>query len=108
MKRGDMYRVFRGSKVDPKKSRVYLIVSRQALIQSSFSTVICAPVYSQRLGLSTQVDIGPDEGLKTESCIHCDELMSLSKSQLTAFVGTLGPSKLSKVDHALKVSLALD
>ena len=103
-----MYRVLKGNKAGPKKSRVYIVVSRQALIDSNFSTVICAPVYSQRVGLSTQVDIWPDEGLKADSCIHCDELMSLSKSQLTAFVGTLAPSKLSKVDHALKVSLAVD
>ena len=108
MKRGDLYRVFRGHKADPRKSRVYVVVSRQALIESKFSTVICAPVYSQRLGLSTQVDVGPDEGLKTDSCIHCDELMSLLKSQLTAFIGTLSSSKLSKMEHALKVSLALD
>jgi mRNA interferase MazF len=103
-----MYRVYRGNKTDPRKSRVYVVVSRQAVIESKFSTVICAPVYSQRLGLSTQVDVGPDEGLKSDSCIHCDELMSLLKSQLTAFIGTLPAPKLSKVDHALKVALALD
>ena len=108
MKRGELYRVFKGNKVDPRKSRVYVVVSRQALIDSKFSTVVCAPVYSQRLGLSTQVDIGIEEGFKADSCIHCDELMSLSKSQLTGFIGALPASILSKLDHALKVSLSLD
>ena len=108
MKRGELYRVFKAKTADPRKSRVYVVVSRQALIDSRFSTVICAPVYSQRLGLSTQVDVGVEEGLKTDSCIHCDELMSLPKSQLTRFIGALSPSVLNKLDHALKVALALD
>jgi mRNA interferase MazF len=46
MKRGDFFRVYRGAQHDPKDYRVYLIVSRQELIDSPFSTVICAPVYS--------------------------------------------------------------
>jgi mRNA interferase MazF len=46
VRRGDLYRVERGSQRDPKKSRVFVVVSRQELIDSRFSTVICAPVYS--------------------------------------------------------------
>jgi len=108
MKRGELYRVFKGARSDPRQSRIYVVLSRQTLIDSKFSTIICAPVYSQRHGLSTQVNVGVEEGLKTESCIHCDELMSLSKSQLTQFIGTLSPSTLSKLDHALAVALALE
>jgi mRNA interferase MazF len=52
-------------------------MSRQVVIDSRFSTVICAPVYSSHIGLSTQLLIGIDEGLKHESSIHCDELVSL-------------------------------
>ena len=108
MKRGELYRVFKGNKTDPRKSRGYVVVSRQALIESQFSTVICAPVYSQRHGLSTQVDVGVEEGMKADCCIQCDELMSLSKSQLTRFVGVLSPAVLAKLDYALKGALALD
>ena len=108
MKRGEMYRVFRGVRADPRKSRVFVVVSRQVLIDSKFSTVICAPIYSQRHGLSTQVDIGIDEGLKGDSCIHCDELVSLAKSSLTQFVGALSGSTLVRLDKALKTALALE
>ena len=100
--------MFKGNKADPRKSRVYVVVSRQALIDSKFSTVTCAPVYSQRHGLSTQVDVGVEEGLKADCCVQCDELMSLSKSQLTRFVGVLPHPLLTKLDHALEVALALD
>lgn len=80
MKRGELYRVANPSPDEPKKHRVFVIVSRQALIDSRFSTVICAPVYSSYEGLSTQVPVGIDEGLKHNSSIHCDALMSLSKA----------------------------
>ena len=63
------------------------MVSRQALIDSRFATVTCAPVYSSRHGLASQVPIGIDEGLKHESALHCDELVSLPKTRLTDFVG---------------------
>ena len=83
------------------------MISRQDLIVSRFSTVICAPVYSIHHGLSTQVPVGIDEGLNHESSIHCDELVSLPKSALTDFVGSLPPDKLAAVDEALKIALDL-
>jgi len=67
MKRGDLYLVNRGSSFDPKKQRVYLVVSRQETINTSFSTVICAPVYSRYDGFTTQVEAGVDDGLKHDS-----------------------------------------
>jgi mRNA interferase MazF len=92
---------------DPKRSRVFAVVSRQVLVDSKFSTVICAPVYSVRHGLSTQVSVGLDEGLKHDSALHCDELVSLPKPALTDFVGTLSPSKLSELDRALVAALGI-
>jgi mRNA interferase MazF len=86
---------------------VFVVVSRQVLIDSRFSTVICAPIYSAHDGLSTQVRVGIDEGLKHDSSIHCDELISLPKSALTNFVGRLSPQKLESLNVALRISLDL-
>src|SRR3989304_5136372 len=105
MKRGELYRVAHPSARDPKKSRVFVVVSRQVLIDSRFSTVICAPIYTAYDGLATQVPVGPDEGLKHESSIHCDELVSLPKSVMTNFIGTLPPKKIEALDQALLVAL---
>lgn len=107
MKRGDLYRVRNPSKKDPKKSRVFVIISRQVLLDSRFSTVICAPIYSSYEGLSTQVIVGISEGLKHESSIHCDELVSLQKTVLTDFVGALFPKKVQELNHALCLALEL-
>ncbi len=107
MKRGELYLVRKPGSHDPKRQRVFVVVSRQPLVESSFSSVICAPVYSKHDGLSTQVAVGPDDGLKHDSSIHCDELVSLPKSILTDYIGILSESKLLALNHALQRALAL-
>ena len=108
MRRGELYRVRQPSSRDPKKFRVFVIVSRQILIDSRFSTVVCAPVYTAYEGLTTQVAAGTDEGLKHDGSIHCDELVSLPKSFLTHFVGVLSETKLRDLGRALKVALQIN
>ena len=108
MRRGDVYRVAKPPGNDPKRYRYFVVVSRPALIKSRFSTVICAPIYSVHDGLSTQVRVGIDEGLKRDSSIHCDALMSLPKSALTHYVGHLSADRLRSLDRALAVALHLD
>ena len=106
MRRGELYRVAKPAG-DAKRFRVFVVVSRQVLIDSHFSTVVCAPIYTTRYGLSTEVPVGPDEGLRHESSIHCDALVSLSKARLTQFVGTLPPSKIPALDRALSSALGI-
>lgn len=108
MRRGDVYRVKRPSSRDPKKFRSFVVVSRQILIESRFSTVICAPVYTSYEGLSTQVLVGINEGLKHDSAIHCDELVSLPKSMLTNYIGRLSLQKLKYLENSLKIALQID
>lgn len=107
MRRGELYRVKNPSARDPRRHRVFVIVSRQVLIDSRFSTLICAPIYTAYEGLSTQVPVGTDEGLKHDSAVHCDDLVSLPKSMLTDYVATLPPQKIQLLDHALVVALGL-
>ena len=108
MKRGELYLVRKPGSHDPRKRRVFVVVSRQPLIDSRFSTLICAPVYSRHDGLSTQVRAGTAEGLKSESSIHCDELVSIPKSALTHYVGSLKPTTLRTLNMALAVYVGLE
>jgi mRNA interferase MazF len=112
MRRGELYLVRKpGSKAglgDPKRQRVFAVVSRQVLIDSKFSTVICAPVYSRHDALSTQVKLGIEDGLKHESSVHCDELVSLQKTALSHYVGTIGPAKIRALNIAVATALGLD
>jgi mRNA interferase MazF len=106
MNRGELYRVHRPAG-DPKQFRVFAVVSRQALIDSRFSTVVCAPVFTSGEALSTQISVGPDEGLTHQSWIMCDNLVSLRKTDLLNYVGSLGPAKLAELNNALKMALDL-
>jgi mRNA interferase MazF len=106
MKRGELYRVRRPDS-DPKRFRTYVVVSRQALIDSKFSSVVCAPVFTHGAGLSTQIEVGPEEGLLHTSWITCDQLVSVPKTELTHYVGSLTPLKLADLNRALRISLDL-
>ncbi len=107
MRRGELYRVSKPGG-DPRRARVFVVVSRQVLLDSRFSTAICAPVFSSGQGLSTQVAIGLEHGLKHDSWIMCDNLVSLRKTDLTQFIGTLPPPKLAELNRALKMALDLE
>ncbi len=108
MKRGELYRVYRGTRTDSKDFRVFVVLSRQVLINSKFSTVTCAPIYSAYDGLSTQVLVGQDEGLKHESSIHCDELVSIPKIMLTDYIGKLSDDKTAELRQALLIALEIE
>jgi mRNA interferase MazF len=106
MTRGELYRVYKPGG-DPKQYRTFVVVSRQVLIDSRFSTVICAPVFSNGEGLSTQVAVDLAEGMKHPSWIMCDNLVSLRKTDLTNYVGSLSSPKLLELNRALKMALDL-
>jgi mRNA interferase MazF len=106
MKRGELYRVYKPGG-DPKLYRTFVVVSRQVLIDSKFSTVICAPIFSHGDALSTQLQVGAEEGLKHPSWIMCDNLVSLRKSDLTHFIGSLTKLRIAELDRALKMALGL-
>jgi mRNA interferase MazF len=106
MKRGELYRVHKPGGA-PKPYRTFVVVSRPVLIDSKFSTVICAPVFSSGQGLSTQIAVGPEEGLKHPSWVMCDNLVSLRKADLTQYIGSLAVRRVSELNRALAVALGL-
>jgi mRNA interferase MazF len=46
--------------------------------------------------------------LKHQSWIRCDELISVRKSDLTNYLGSLSPARMEELNAALSVALALD
>lgn len=108
MTRGDIYRVRRPPGDDPKRFRCFVVVSRQALLDSKAARVVCAPVNTTFVGLATQVPVGIDEGLKQASCITCDQLVTIDKSVLTDFVGALPVAKMRQLRSALRIALEVE
>ena len=48
------------------------------------------------------------EGLKHDSAVHCDELVSLSKAAVTNYLGTLSSTRMESLNRSLKVALAIE
>lgn len=108
MTRGEIYRTAERSPERGGKPGFYVVVSRAFIAESDdVSTVVCAPVYSRVLGLSTEVVAGPEEGLPRVCSIRCDFLTLMFKRKLTTFVASLPPPKVADLDQALSVALDL-
>jgi mRNA-degrading endonuclease toxin of MazEF toxin-antitoxin module len=63
LRRGEIYRVRQPQHGDPKKSRCFAVVSRQDLLDSKANRVLCAPINTSGVDLSTEVQVA-ERGLK--------------------------------------------
>jgi mRNA interferase MazF len=108
VKRGEIYRTREKVPERGNKPGFYVVVSRNFIAENDdISTVICAPIYSEILGLRSEVVLSIEEGLPRESAIRCDFLTLMFKKKLTHFVGTLSASKLMELNRALSYALEL-
>jgi mRNA-degrading endonuclease toxin of MazEF toxin-antitoxin module len=106
LRRGELYHVRRPG-ADTKRFGTCVVVSRQALIDSPFPSVVCAPVVTHGERLATQVEIGVAEGLAHTGWIDCDQLVSVPRARLSERVGSLSDDKLIELNTALRVALDL-
>ena len=108
MKRGEIYRTRERVSERGGKPGFYVVVSRNLFAEhEDVSTVICAPVYGEVLGLTTEVVLGPEDGMARTSAIRCDFLTLMFKNKLTHFVSTLSALKLAQLNRALAHALEL-
>lgn len=108
MTRGEIYRTRERVPERGGKPGFYMVVSRAFVAENDdISTVICAPIYSQVLGLTTEVVLGTDDGLPRTSAVRCDFLTLVFKNRLTQFVATLSAEKVGELNRALTVALDL-
>lgn len=108
MTRGEIYRSYEKVSERGHKPGFYVVVSRAFIAgNDDISTVICAPVYSDVLGLRSEVVLGVEDGLPRESSVRCDFLTLMFKRKLTHFVGTLSDERLAQLDRALAYALDL-
>lgn len=108
MKWGEIYRTRDKIAERGHKPGFYVVVSRDFVAgNDDVATVMCAPVYSELLGLRTEVAVGGNEGLPRDGAIRCDFVMLMLKERLTGFVATLPGSKQKELQQALRIALQL-
>ena len=108
MTRGEIYRTHERVAERGYKPGFYVVVSRAFIAEhDDVTTVVCAPVYGEVLGLMTEVVLGPDDGVPRMSGARCDFLTLMFKRKLTEFVATLRPPRMRELDRALAIALDL-
>jgi mRNA-degrading endonuclease toxin of MazEF toxin-antitoxin module len=108
MNRGDVCRTTQRVAERGYKPGYYVVVSRGFIVENDdISTVICAPIYGEVLGLATEVVVGPAEGIPRDSAVRCDFLMLMFKDKLSTTVGRLSGPKLNELNRALSRALDL-
>ncbi len=83
-----------------------VIVTREVAIPV-LSNVTVALVTSRIRDLPSEAPIGRQQGLKTDSVVNCDNLITVPKSALKRKLGQLGPSEIAELDRALRMALQL-
>jgi mRNA interferase MazF len=91
----------------PDRRRPVLVLTRQEVI-GHLHTVTVAPITTTIRGIPSEVMIGPESGLKATSAINLDNLATVPKAGLRAFVGTVSPQVLSEVREALLFALGFE
>lgn len=108
MKRGEIYHTQAKVPERGHKPGFYVVVSRNFVAgNDDISTVVCAPVYSEILGLRSEIVLGVEDGLPRESAIRCDFLTLMFKRKLTHFAGALSAEKIRELNRALRYALEL-
>jgi len=72
-----------------------------------FLRLFAPPFIPNMMILPPKFEVGVGEGLKHDSAIYCDELVSFPKFILTDYVGTLSDDKIELLNNALRIALAI-
>jgi len=89
------------------KARPVLILTRE-LVRPHLNRVTVAPITSTVRGLSTEVPVGPGNGLEQESVVSCDNIITVPTSALRRHVGYLFPAQEPALSQAIRVAFDLD
>jgi mRNA interferase MazF len=84
-----------------------LVLSRPDVIPL-LSTVMVAPITSTIRGAPSEVVVGIDEGLKTQSAVNLDHVQTVAREALRRYIGSLGREKIAAVCARLAIAVACD
>lgn len=89
------------------KMRPVLILTRE-LVRPHLSRVTIAPITNTIRGLSTEVPVGPANGLNHISVVNCDNLVTVPVSALGRLLGYLLPAQEPELTRAILAAFDLD
>jgi mRNA interferase MazF len=104
MKRGE---VWWANLPAPVGRRPVVLVSRDEAYRVR-DMVMIAPVTTRMRNIPTEVELGPQDGMPRPCVINCDSLATIPKARLRSKITTLSPTKLRKLNQAIRFALGLE
>lgn len=89
------------------KLRPVLVLTRE-LVRPHLTRVTVAPITSTIRGLSTEVPVGPTNGLDHDSVISCDNIVTVPATALGRQLGYLLPVQELALTAAIHAAFDLD
>jgi mRNA interferase MazF len=89
------------------KTRPVLVLTRE-VVRPHLTRVTVAPITSTIRGLSTEVPVGPDNGLDQASVVSCDNIQTIPVDRLGRQLGFLLDSQEATLSDAIKAAFDLD
>jgi len=89
------------------KTRPVLILTRE-VVRPHLSRVTVAPITSTIRGLSTEVPVGPANGLDRDSVVSCDNIVTVPVSALGRQLGFLLTGQEAALAEAIRAAFDLD
>jgi len=78
------------------------------VLRPHLSRVTVAPITSTIRGLSTEVPVGPANGLDHDSVVSCDNIVAVRVRALGPQLGFLLPKQEAQVTEAVRATFDLD
>ncbi len=91
----------------PDKRRPVLILTRNSALRF-LTSVTVAPITTTIRGIPTEVVLGLQDGLAHDCAVNLDNIQTIQKAELGAFMATLSPEKMLLVKEAIHFALGLD
>jgi len=88
------------------KERPVLVMTRE-LVRPHLTRVTVAPITTTIRGLSSEVPVGPANGLDEESVVSCDNILTVPVSSLGRLVGYLRPQQEAALAESIRAAFDL-
>lgn len=89
------------------KARPVVVLTRE-LVRPHMTRVTVAPITTTVRGLSTEIPVGPANGLDKACVVSCDNIVTVPKSALGPQIGYLLPAQETALTEAIHAAFDLD
>ncbi|MDQ3723533.1 MAG: type II toxin-antitoxin system PemK/MazF family toxin [Actinomycetota bacterium] len=89
------------------KPRPVLVLTRE-LVRPHMTRVTVAPITTTARGLSTELSVGPANGLDAHGVVSCDNIVTVPTSTLGRQIGVLLPAQEGDLSAAIHAAFDLD